>query len=75
VRWSPVFLAGCEYARDGENDAHAIAEDDGRRWQELARYQARVATWNRAVKHRRRLGKPVGGVGDYLAFLGLANAQ
>jgi hypothetical protein len=68
-------LAGCDYARDGKNDQRAIAFDDAARWRELARYQARVAVWNRAVKHHRRLGKPVGGAAEYLAFLGLSTAQ
>ena len=68
-------LAGCDYARDGQNDERVIAQDDAARWQDLASYQARVAAWNRAVRHRRRLGKPLGGAAEYLAFLGLARAQ
>ncbi len=68
-------LARCDYAGDGRNDERAIIRDDRARWQELARYQARVATWNRSVKHRRRLGKRVGGAAEYLAFLGLSPLQ
>jgi Fe-S-cluster containining protein len=68
-------LARCDYTRDGQNDERAIARDDAARWRELARYQARIATWNRSVKHRRRLGKRLGGAAEYLAFLGLTPLQ
>lgn len=68
-------FTGCDYARDGHNDEQAIVLDDTARWRELSSYQARVASWNRGARHRRRLGKRVGGAGEYLKFLGLGPAH
>jgi Fe-S-cluster containining protein len=59
-------LAGCDYAEDGENDLLALIREDEDRWAELAAYQRFVAGWNRAVWHRRRLGKRLPGASDFL---------
>lgn len=64
-------LVGCDYARDTPVDEAAIVRGDAQRWQELRHYQERVRAWNRGAKHRRRLGRAVGGAAEYLAFLGL----
>lgn len=61
-------LDTCEYAEDGENDASELAAIDELRFEELARYQARVARWNRLVWHQRRLRKPLGVVSEFLRF-------
>jgi Fe-S-cluster containining protein len=61
-------LDACEYAEDGENDARELAAIDELRFEELARYQARVVLWNRLVWHQRRLGKPLGVVSEFLRF-------
>jgi Fe-S-cluster containining protein len=65
-------LDGCDYASDGDNVEDEIVSQDARRWEELERYQRRVESWNRAARHRRRLGKLVGGSAEYLEFLRLA---
>ena len=67
-------LAGCDYAMDGQNDPRVLAAEDGERWQELTRYQAQVAAWNRRAWHRRRLHKPIGGPEDFLAHLSITQS-
>lgn len=67
-------LIGCDHALDGQQSEGALFEEDSRRWDELARYQARVAAWNRAARHRRRLGKPLAGASEFLAFLGFSQS-
>jgi len=61
-------LVGCDHASDGHNDASALEREDAERWRELARYRAIVARWNRAVFHRRRLGRSSGDEGAFVAF-------
>jgi Fe-S-cluster containining protein len=61
-------LDGCEYAEDGDNDAVALAALDRLRFEELERYQAHVARWNRLAWHRRRLHQSVGPATEFLRF-------
>jgi Fe-S-cluster containining protein len=58
-------LDGCEFAEDGDNDADDLEAQDRLRFEELARYQAHVARWNRLAWHRRRLHQRVGGASDF----------
>jgi Fe-S-cluster containining protein len=60
--------ADCDHAQDGDQDALALAALDERRWQALLDYQARVRSWNRLAKQRRRLGHRVGSVEAFLSF-------
>jgi Fe-S-cluster containining protein len=68
VRLTLLPINDCDYARDGQQDASAIAAVDAQRWHELARYQSRVHQWNRLAKHRRRLGHRVGCAAQFLDF-------
>ncbi len=67
-----LALSDCDYELDGDNDPLLIEAQDGRRWRELAAYQARVASWNRAALRRRWLRRPLRSVSEYLGFLQLA---
>lgn len=66
-----LAFEGCDYQRDGHNDAAELEQSDAARWAELADYQLRVASWNRLVRHRRRFGRLGGDAADFLAFVGL----
>ena len=70
------LLAGtdCEYARDGQNDVHALRAADERRWAEQRDYMAQISRWNRAQRHRSLLGRRLHGARDFLAFLGFPEA-
>lgn len=59
-------LSGCDYAKDGQNDAAELAEEDAERWRELRDYQAWVAVWNRRAWHRKRLHKRVASANEFL---------
>lgn len=48
----------------------ALALRDEARWSELTEYQGLVARWNRLARHRRRLGRSVGGPAEFFRFLG-----
>jgi Fe-S-cluster containining protein len=67
-------LEGCEYADDGENDADELEAHDRLRFEELARYQAHVARWNRLAWHRRRLHHSVGDACEFLRFAAAAES-
>ena len=60
----------CEHAQDGRNDVHALRAADEQRWAEHRSYLARISRWNRAQRHRVRLGRSVQGAHDFLEFLG-----
>jgi len=60
----------CDHARDGKNDAHALRRADERRWAEHRAYLAQIRRWNRAQRHRSRLGHRLHGAPEFLAFLG-----
>lgn len=60
--------AGCDHAQDGEQDATALDALDALRWQALSDYQARVHSWNRLARQRRRLGHCVGSAEAFLSF-------
>jgi hypothetical protein len=60
----------CDYARDGDNDGHALREADVQRWAEHRSYLAHIQTWNRLQRHRSLLGRRLRSAPDFLAFLG-----
>lgn len=62
----------CDYARDGDQDAHALRVADEARWAEHRSYLAQVSRWNRAQRRRARLGYRLHGAPEFLVFLGLA---
>jgi Fe-S-cluster containining protein len=62
-------LSGCDHAQDGQHDRAALEAVDTLRWRELASYQQQVGSWNRLVKHRRRLGHRAGSAAQFLAFV------
>ncbi len=62
-------LSDCRYELDGHTSAANIKQEDELRWQELHRYQAHVARWNRLAKHQRRLGQRVGTAEVFFDFL------
>lgn len=61
----------CDHASDGHNDPHALRLADERRWAEHRAYLAQVDNWNRAQRHRSRLGHPLRGASEFLQFLGV----
>lgn len=61
-------LNGCDFARDGQQDAPTLQAEDEARWRELQQYQALLARWNRQMWHRRRLHRALGTAADFLAF-------
>jgi Fe-S-cluster containining protein len=63
---------GCDFERDGHNEATELVQSDATRWADLADYHVRVARWNRLARHRRRFGHPAGNAAEFLAFLGVA---
>ena len=67
--------AACDYARDGDNDPHALRVADQQRWAEHRNYLARISRWNRAQRHRVRLGHRLQGGGEFLAYLGFAEGD
>ena len=60
----------CDYARDGDNDPHALRIADQLRWVEHRTYLAQIDTWNRFQRHRARLGRRLQSARDFLLFLG-----
>lgn len=62
-------LDACEYAEDGSNDLAQLAAIDRARFEELSRYRAHVARWNRLAFHRRRLRQPIGRGEEFLRFV------
>jgi hypothetical protein len=60
----------CDYARDGDNDPHALRVADLQRWAEHRVYLAQIQTWNRLQRHRSRLGHRLQGAPAFLEFLG-----
>lgn len=68
-------LDACEYAEDGDNDADLLATVDRVRFEELVRYQAHVARWNRLAWHRRRLHQSVGTATAFLRFAHAAESD
>ena len=60
----------CDYARDGDNDPHALREADLERWAEHRTYLAQIQTWNRLQRHRSLLGHRLQSAREFLAFLG-----
>lgn len=61
----------CERAHDGRNDPHALRVADERRWAEHRAYLLQVSSWNRAQRHRERLGHQLRGALEFFEFLGL----
>jgi Fe-S-cluster containining protein len=62
-------LEGCDHADDGTPSRADIERTDAARLDELTRYHALVARWNRRALHHRRLGHPVGGAAAFLGFV------
>ena len=60
----------CDYARDGDNDPHALRVADYQRWAEHRTYLAQIEAWNRRQRHRAILGHRLHGAPEFLAFLG-----
>ena len=60
----------CDYARDGDNDPHALREADVQRWAEHRSYLAQVDVWNRFQRHRSRIGHRLHSAREFLGFLG-----
>ncbi|HEY3254294.1 MAG TPA: YkgJ family cysteine cluster protein, partial [Polyangiaceae bacterium] len=60
----------CDYARDGQNDPHALRVADQLRWAEHRSYLVLISRWNRVQRHRSRLGRKLGGAVEFLSFLG-----
>ena len=71
------LLAGtdCDYARDGDNDVHALRAADELRWAEHRSYLEQISRWNRAQRHRSRLGRRPQGAREFLAFLGFPESD
>ena len=67
--------ARCDYARDGDNDAHALRVADERRWAEHRSYLLQISRWNRAQRHRTLLGRRLQGAREFLAFLGFGEGS
>jgi Fe-S-cluster containining protein len=65
----------CAFQSDGDNPRAEVLESDRARWSELCAYQARLATWNRLARHRKRLGHRPRGAREFLEFLGLGTAN
>ena len=68
------LLAGthCDYARDGDNDPHALRSADQLRWAEHGSYLAQIQRWNRAQRHRALAGRRLQGAAEFLSFLGFS---
>jgi Fe-S-cluster containining protein len=62
----------CPLELDGSSRLHDVRSDQRRLRQELSLHQALLARWNRQQRRRRRFGRALAGVGELLAFLGLA---
>jgi len=71
------LLAGtdCDYARDGHNDVHALRAADELRWAEHRSYLAQISGWNRAQRHRARLGRRLHSAREFLAYLGFPDSE
>jgi len=65
----------CDHARDGDNDVHELRVADELRWAEHRSYLEQISIWNRAQRHRSRLGRRVQGARDFLTFLGFPEAD
>jgi len=68
-------LDACEYAEDGNSDPAALDAIDRARFEELSRYRAHVARWNRLAFHRRRLRQPIGKAEEFLRFVFAAESD
>jgi Fe-S-cluster containining protein len=64
-------LEGCGDERGPAASLAEVAALDRERWAELGDYQARLASWNRLARHRRRFRQPVGDGEAFLAWIGL----
>lgn len=62
---------GCGDEAGQMADLGDLAASDERRWRELADYRRRIEGWNRLARHRRRFRHRLGGVAEFLAFLGV----
>ncbi len=62
----------CDYARDGDNDPHALREADLQRWAEHRTYLERIEIWNRSQKHRSLMRRRLQSAQDFLTFLGFS---
>lgn len=60
----------CDYARDGNNDPHALREADRERWGEHRDFLAQIEAWNRVQRRRGLLGHRLRSAPEFLAFLG-----
>jgi len=62
-------LAGCESVAGPAHELETLRANDEQRWRALSEYQSFVLRWNRATRHRRRLGRGVGNAEAFLDFL------
>lgn len=60
-------LTDCAYERDGNQQREQLLAEEAARSQELADYQAFVASWNRRAWHRRRLHRGSGPAEQFLS--------
>lgn len=67
-RLSLLPYAGCDHGHDGAQNIAALAALDERRWHALRDYQARVQSWNRLARQRRRLGHRIGSGDTFLGY-------
>ena len=65
----------CDHARDGYNDPHALRIADEQRWAEHRAHLAQIDTWNRAQRHRARLGHKLRGALEFLEFIGFCDEK
>lgn len=66
-----IQATDCQYELDGSNDPVAIRELQARHDAATQRYQQRIATWNKQQVSRKRQGRAVQTVKDFLGFLGV----
>jgi Fe-S-cluster containining protein len=64
--------ADCDHARDGHNDPHALRRADDQRWAEHRAHSEQIEIWNRAQRHRARLGHRLRGSAEFLRFIGFS---
>ena len=65
----------CDSGTGEKHDPHALRVADRLRWDEHRAYLVEVEAWNRSQRHRERLRHPLLGAGEFLHFLGVAQAR
>lgn len=66
-----IQATDCQYELDGDNDPNAIRDLQQRHEGVTAKYQVRIAEWNKEQTRRKRQGKSVQTAREFLSFLGV----